>query len=172
MKISDVKATIQAFRDKLQREEAVADVHQYEQLLDTLMQEIAKHEGTPEDQKAWEAVRLEAVAMHGNDDVDIDDSGIVSEGQGECWVQAWVRVPMEPATEEQVCAAGYDGSNDETDDRVFWVVAPSRQIVDSTIGDIKVHSVQRMDQKVVEPDFRLPACVEEMRNALAAFAVN
>lgn len=69
----------------------------------------------------------------------------------------------------EVTGAGFDGEDDKTDDRVFWVAATSARIVRDAIGKrTRAEFCGRIAVTPDEPgvDFRLPAQKDELRAAL------
>lgn len=68
----------------------------------------------------------------------------------------------------EVTAMGFDGSSDETDDRVFWVKAPSAEEVKSAIEGTSARFHDQIDCDS-DIDFELPAQVAELREALMQF---
>lgn len=68
----------------------------------------------------------------------------------------------------EVTAMGFDGSSDETDDRVFWVKAHSAEEVKSAIEGTNAGFHDQIDCDS-DIDFELPAQVAELREALMQF---
>ena len=69
--------------------------------------------------------------------------------------------------------AGFDGASDETDDRVFWVVAANQAVVESAVTGLGANVVplgQSLDPD--DLDFFLPEQAHHLQNALKAFAVS
>jgi len=67
----------------------------------------------------------------------------------------------------EVTACGFDGSTNKTDDRVFWVLAESREAGGRAISGTgaAVHGVIDIDLV----DFCLPVEIDRLRTTLMAF---
>lgn len=76
------------------------------------------------------------------------------------------------ATVFEVTAIGFDGGTDATDDRVLWVRAPDRSVLNDTLADLPHQGGVLEVQGAAEDDidYRLPADTDALRAKLRDFA--
>jgi hypothetical protein len=74
----------------------------------------------------------------------------------------------------EVVANGFDGNSDETDDRVFWVSAPSRLHLDYVLKGEPYTSIELLSADISTDmqdfEFILPRDDRELQAKLRAFA--
>lgn len=66
----------------------------------------------------------------------------------------------------EVTAAGFDGGSDDTDDCVFWVSAPSEDIVKSAIADTGSEFCGEVKAPASDVDYVLPRQAEQFASVL------